>query len=225
MSGKIIVIEGTDCSGKETQSKLLLKKLELQGYKTKKYSFPNYGSPTGDIVGGPFLGKKEICEGWFKEGSSNVDYRVSSLYYAADRLYMISNIINDLNNDINVILDRYTYSNMAHQGCKVDYKDKRIKVYSWIEELEFNLLDLPKADIKVLLYMPTEFSNILKEKREILDQNEKDEEYLKRACSAYLEVADLYDFKIIDCIENNSIRSIENINQELFDYVLKKLDD
>ena len=89
MRGKIIVIEGTDCSGKETQSKLLVKRLTEKGIKCASFSFPMYDTPTGRIVGGAYLGKPEICDGYFKEGAPNVDPKVSCLYYAADRKYNI----------------------------------------------------------------------------------------------------------------------------------------
>ena len=105
-NGKLIVVEGTDCSGKETQTNLLIEKLKSNGIKVKKYSFPNYNSPTGRIIGGPYLGKDYICEGWFSEGASNVDAKVSSLYYAADRKYNIGVIEKDLKNGYNVVLDR-----------------------------------------------------------------------------------------------------------------------
>ena len=64
--GKLIVIEGTDCSGKGTQSELLFKRLESEKKKVVKLSFPMYDTPTGKIVGGPYLGKESICKGWFK---------------------------------------------------------------------------------------------------------------------------------------------------------------
>ena len=73
MKGKIIVIEGTDCSGKETQSKKLEEYLKQSGKKCKRFYFPNYDSPTGKIVGGPYLGKDEYGESFFKEGAVNVD--------------------------------------------------------------------------------------------------------------------------------------------------------
>ena len=92
MKGKIIVIEGTDCSGKETQSKLLEEKLKNEGNKVLRISFPVYDSPTGKIIGGAYLGKKEIGETYFKEGPINVDPKVISMYYAADRLYNIDKI-------------------------------------------------------------------------------------------------------------------------------------
>ena len=104
MRGKLIVIEGTDCSGKETQANLLEENLNKIGKQTKKLYFPKYETATGIIVGACFLGQKELCDtylnnqyGWFEEGSSKVDGMVSSLYYAADRKYNIKEI-NDLLN-------------------------------------------------------------------------------------------------------------------------------
>ena len=149
--GKLIVVEGTDCSGKETQTNLLIEKLRNDNIKVKKYSFPNYNSTTGKIIGGPYLGKDYICDGWFNEGASNVDPKVSSLYYAADRKYNIWVILEDLKNGYNVVLDRYVYSNMAHQGGKFKTEKERDEMFNWIEKLEFDLLELPHADIKVFL--------------------------------------------------------------------------
>lgn len=217
MKGRLIVVEGTDCSGKETQTKMLKEKLVKDGNNVKIYSFPVYDSPTGKIVGGPYLGKSYICDGWFPEGAPNVDFKVSSLYYAADRLYNIKKVVDDLENGIDVILDRYTYSNMAHQGGKEKDFNERKKKYKWIEELEFGLLNLPIPDIRLFLHMPTEDSRLLRENRkEALDQNESDENHLRNAERAYLEVADYYDFIIIECVKDNKLRSIEDINDELY---------
>ena len=96
MRGKLIVLEGTDCSGKETQTNKLVERLNEMGVISQKLSFPNYETPTGKIIGSCYLGKEELCSeylknsnGWFEEGASNVDGMVSSLYYAADRKYNI----------------------------------------------------------------------------------------------------------------------------------------
>ena len=140
MKGKLIVVEGTDCSGKETQTNLLIDRLTRDNIKVVKYSFPNYDSPTGRIVGGPYLGKSYICEVWFPETASSVDPKVASLYYAADRKYNIKDIMEKLDAGINVVLDRYIYSNMAHQAGKISNKTERNKMYKWLEKLEFNLV-------------------------------------------------------------------------------------
>ena len=91
--GKLIVIEGTDCSGKETQTKLLIKRLIGENIKVRDFSFPNYDSPTGKIIGGAYLGKPSIGESYFEENATNVDPKVASLYYADDRKYNIPKII------------------------------------------------------------------------------------------------------------------------------------
>ena len=227
---KIIVIEGTDCSGKETQSKLLIERLKKDNINIDYIDFPNYNSPTGKIIAGPYLGKNDIDENGkrmyyeplFSEGSSNVDPKVSSLFYAADRLYNMKEIRKKLENE-NLIFDRYSYSNMAHQGGKILDKKERNKMYEWVDKLEFGLLELPHADIKLFLHMPYQYVCNLKKNRKFVDQNEIDENHLKNAENAYIEVANKYDFKIIECVKNGLIRSIEDINEEIYQYVKQKI--
>ena len=224
MRGKLIVIEGTDCSGKETQTKMLVEKLKELGIECQRLSFPMYETPTGRIVGGPYLGKSYICDGWFEEGAINVDPKVSSLYYAADRKYNIVKVEDLLDKGINVILDRYIYSNLAHQGGKIKSKKERLEMYEWLEKLEFELLSLPHADIKVFLHMPYEVSCILKKDRlEKMDQHESSKEHLLMAENAYKEIADIYHFKTIECNIGDKPKKIEEINEELFNYTYKKL--
>lgn len=222
--GKLIVIEGTDCSGKETQTKKLVEKLHKENIKCQRFSFPNYDSPTGKIVGGPYLGKEYISECWFDEGAINVDPKVCSLYYAADRKYNIVKIEELINSGINVILDRYIYSNFAHQGGKIKDKEKRYEMYKWLEKLEFDLLNLPHADIKVFLHMPYEVSLELKKNREeSLDEHEKSKDHLLMAEEAYKEIASLYNFETIECNRDIKPRNIDDINDELFKYVYEKI--
>ena len=224
MRGKLIVIEGTDCSGKETQSSLIADRLRKDGIEIEHFSFPNYNSPTGKIIGGPYLGKEYICEGWFPETAPLVDPKVSSLYYAADRRYNIKTINELLNSGINVILDRYFYSNMAHQGGKIEDKEKRYDMYKWLETLEVDLLELPVADIKIFLHVPYNISLKLKQNRkESLDQHEKDPKHLIDAENAYLEISELYGFEKIECYKNDDILSIEEINNKIYEYLKEEM--
>ena len=234
MRGKLIVIEGTDCSGKETQTLLLEQKLNDLGIKSKRLSFPMYDSPTGQIVATCYLGKEEYCDylfkdgirGLFKEGASNVDYLTSSLYYAADRRYNSKKIIDLLDKGINVILDRYLYSNLAHQGGKIKNKEERHKYFKNMEKLEFDILEIPKPDKVIFLYVPYEVATILKKNRkESQDQHEQKKEHLINAEHTYFELADMYNFDIINCALNNKIRTITSINDELFskvEFLIKK---
>lgn len=217
MKGKLITIEGTDCSGKETQTNLLIKKLRAEGYQVQNFSFPNYNSPTGKIIGGPYLGKDGFDSCYFEEGSTKVDPKVAALYYAADRKYNIDKINFLLNQGYNVILDRYIYSNMAHQGGKIENKEERINMYNWLDKLEFDLMELPKPDLTIFLHMPLRVAEKLKHNRkEKADGHEKDENHLKHAETAYLELAKKYKFITIECSENNKPKSIEEINKILY---------
>lgn len=222
MRGKLIVIEGTDCSGKETQAKLLIEHLKERGIQVEIFSFPNYDSPTGKIIGGPFLGKATICDGWFKEGAVEVEPKVAALYYAADRRYNLPKIEEKLNRGISLILDRYVYSNMAHQAGKIEDMNERMNMYAWLDILEFKLLELPKPDIALFLHMPSEFAKQLKQSRdEVPDQLESDEDYLKKAENAYIELASVYKWKTIECVENDQIKTIEEIGKEVLQAVLE----
>ena len=223
MRGKLIVIEGTDCSGKETQTNLLIERLRNDNIKVQNFSFPNYNSPTGKIIGGPYLGKSYICDSFFEEGATKVDPKVASLYYAADRKYNIDKIEFLLEHGANVILDRYIYSNMAHQGGKISSYDDRAKMYDWLDNLEFDLLSLPKPDIAIFLHMPTDKALILKSGRdEEADGHEKDTEHLKMAEKAYIELASKYDMHVIECA-GTTIRDINDISDDVYNYVMKYL--
>ena len=221
--GKLIVIEGTDCSGKGTQSDILYDRLIKEGKKVYKTSFPMYDTPTGKIVGGPYLGKESICKGWFSEGANNVPAKVASLYYAADRLYNIDIINKYLNEDYIVILDRYTTSNMGHQAGKIKDKNERLKMFKWLEKLEYELLELPRPDIKLFLHMPYEYSKSLQSNRKELDEHERSTENLINAENAYLEMVELFDFTKIECVRDSKIRSIEDISQEIYNIVIANL--
>ena len=221
MKGKLITIEGTDCSGKETQTNLLIKKLREEGYQVQNFSFPNYNSPTGKIIAGPYLGKESFTPCYFEEGSSKVDPKVASLYYAADRKYNIDKINFLLDQGYNVILDRYIYSNMAHQGGKIENKTQREEMYNWLHKLEFDLLKLPKPDLTIFLHMPVEAASKLKQTRkEKADGHEKDEHHLHQAEKAYLELSKKYNFITIECSdENNNPKDIETINSIIYNKV------
>jgi len=229
MRGKLVVIEGTDCSGKGTQTKLLLNRVEKEGYKVAMFDFPNYNSPTGKIIGGPYLGKAHICDSWFGEGAINVDPKVASLYYAADRRYNISKINSLLNQGYCVILDRYVTSNMGHQGGKIYYDEERIKMYKWLYQLEHVLLELPVPDLMFLLYMPYDYAKKLREGREEgADQHEASEEHLRNAEKAYLQlvsIPDMYDWTVINCVDNSNIKTKETIHEEMFQTLCKKLNN
>lgn len=207
--GKLIVIEGTNSSGKETQAKLLVSKLNETGEKSILRHFPMYDTPTGKIIGNSLLGKDGNC--LFEEGINGIPPKVAALYYAADRSYNIDEIIKNLDDGINVILDRYVESNMAYQASKFDNISDKINMLLWMEQLEFNLLDLPRPDKVIFLYLPYEYRHDKKD----------DNKHLKNTESVYSLMAERYQFDIINCIKNEEIKTIEEIHNEIYSNVSK----
>ena len=226
--GRLIIIEGTDCSGKETQATKLLEKLKNKNIKATRISFPMYDTPTGKMIGACLLGKPQMCEellkeekGFFPEGGGNLDPIAACDLYAADRRYNLPKILKLLEDGNIVIVDRYVPSNMAHRGGLLDTKEERLKMYKKIEKLEYDVNELPRPDKTILLYLPLEYAEILKQNRkEKPDEAEQNVEYLKKGEAAYLELADLYNYDIINCVRDEKIRTIDDINDELYEKVI-----
>ena len=207
MKGKLIVIEGTDSSGKQTQASLLVDHLNKDNIKAIKKSFPDYDTPTGKIIGDCLLGKNG--QSYFEEGINNIPPKVAALYYAADRAYNIDMIKDLLNQGINVVLDRYVESNMAYQAAKYEDISDKIKTLLWMEQLEFNLLDLPKPDKVLFLYLPYEYR---------LDKDDNNM-HLKDAELVYSLMTERYGYEIVNCIKDDKIRTIEDIHDEIYSMI------
>lgn len=229
-TGKLIVIEGTDGSGKQTQTDLLIKKLNQEGVLCNKLGFPNYDSASGRIVGGPYLGKEGICDSFFSEGASNVDALVSCCYFGADRRYALPVLNEKLSNFDIVILDRYVASNMAHQGGKLNSKEQRKELFDKLDYFEFGFLELPRPDLTIFLYLPSKVSlETLLNRGEKLDGHEPDPLHLKNAEETYLQLVDYYGWDIVNCMRQNKplkqkfMRSREDIFKEVYSKVVKML--
>lgn len=220
MKGNFFVIEGTDCSGKETQARALVDRLNKEGKKAIYISFPMYDTPTGQIIAANILGKAGYGECTFPEGTTHIPPKVAALYYAADRLYNVNLIKENLAKGYNIIMDRYVESNMGHQGAKLDSEKDKIEMLLWLEHLEYQMLDLPKPDKVIFLYLPYKYGEKLRcSRKEIFDGAERDANHLINAEQTYLLMAQTYKFVTINCIANKKIKSIDEINEELYNIV------
>ena len=105
---------------------------------------------------------------------------------------------------------------MAHQGGKIASQEERFSFFKKIEILEFELLELPRPDLVILLYVPYQVTLELQRRRDqALDQNEQDKKHLKLAEQTYLELKALYHFKMIECVNDGKMRSVDSISDEL----------
>lgn len=196
--GKLIVIEGTDSSGKETQTKKLYERLANEVEKVRKISFPNYESPACEPV-------KMYLAGAFGDNALNINPYPVSTMFAIDRYASYKMDWESFYNAGGIIVtDRYTTSNMVHQASKIENIDEKSKYLGWLEDLEYNKMGIPKPDLVIFLNMPTEMAVKLMEARknkitgeEKKDIHEKDTSYLKKSYDNACDIAKKYNWQEI----------------------------
>jgi len=217
-AGKLIVIEGLDSSGKETQSKLLYKYMRDNGNNVKRVEFPNYSSPSSSLV-------KMYLAGELGKTANSVNPYAASSFYAVDRYATYKKDFEEFYKSGGVIIaDRYTTSNIIHQGSKIADKTEKEKYLSWLQEYEYNLLKLPKPDLVIFLDMPVEVSIRLMAERmnkadggRIKDIHESDVEYLKNTYAAAKEMVEKFGWECVNCCANGYVRGIEEIHRDIIE--------
>lgn len=220
--GKLIVIEGTDSSGKETQTRKIFERLVLEGNACKKISFPNYESEASEPV-------KMYLAGKFGKDAAKINPYPVSTMYAIDRYASFKEgWERDYSENKIVIADRYTTSNMVHQAAKFESEAEKEEYVKWLEDLEYEKMELPRPNLVIFLNMPTEKAWELMTNRnnkitgtEKKDIHEKDMEYLKKSHNNACYIAKKLGWAEISCTEGDRIKSIEEIHEELYGMVKK----
>lgn len=223
--GIFIVIEGTDGSGKTEQAKKLIAKIKAEGLKATTFDFPQYGKPSTYFV-------KQYLNGLYGNWNEVGPYK-ASIFYAIDRFGASEEIKRAIQTGKIVISNRYVASNMGHQGSKIKSKKERIKLYKWLDEFEFETLEIPRPDLNIVLHVPAKIAQGLVDKkgeREYLkgakrDIHEDDLSHLRQAEQAYLEIVKLFpkSFRLVKCVENGRLLSMEVIHQKVWKIVKEKL--
>jgi dTMP kinase len=219
--GKLIVIDGTDGSGKSTHSGLLIDRLSHEGRNAKLMDFPQYGHPSAYFV-------EKYLRGEYGSANDVGAYR-ASMFYALDRYDASFTIRKWLDEGTIIVSNRYVSSNMGHQAGKIHDPSEREAFLSWLKEVEYGMLEIPRPDANILLFMPPEIGQALVDKKgeraythgKKRDIHEADITHLIDASKAYLEVAKKEGWKVISCTEEDhaTLRSIESVNDEIYDHL------
>lgn len=221
--GKLIVIEGTDGTGKSTQFAMLTRRLKKEGSAFRRIQFPQYLEPSSALI-------RMYLNGEFGENPNDVNAYAASTFYAVDRYASYQRVWKQDYLDGGMILsDRYTTSNAVHQGGKLEGA-AREEFFSWLYDLEFNRMGLPKPDLVLCLDMPVEMSEALMRKRESdtgtkADIHERDDGYLHRCREVAKQAAAYFGWTTVSCVKDGQLRTIEDIHEELYTYVKACLED
>ncbi len=221
--GKLIVIDGSDGSGKATQTALLVKRLKKAGKKVRQISFPRYGETACWMV-------ERYLNG--KYGSADeVGPYTASLFYALDRYDASFTIKRWLEQGFIVIANRYVSSNKGHQLTKITEKAEREKFLRWVDETEYRLLNIPKEDAVIILYIPAAMAQRLVDKkgyRDYMKGNKRDIHegsltHLKRAEHTYKELTKRYsNWQLIECVENGRLLSKQDIAEKVWKTIKRR---
>lgn len=229
LNGKIIVIEGTDGSGKQTQTAKLKERLEKEGYIVYTTSFPNYESASSGPV-------KMYLNGEIKPNAKEISAKAASSFYAVDRYITYKKEVEPvyLKQDAVILFDRWSSSNIVHQGAKAiselstekERNEALEALIKWLDNLEHVDLSIPRADIVIYLNVPLDYTINLRKNRankstggEKQDIHEADNSHLKDASESGLMAAKLLNWKVVECVKDGVLRSIEDIAEEIWQKV------
>jgi len=218
--GKLIVIEGTDGSGKATQSKLLLERMQKEGIDAVLIDFPQYGKYSAGFV-------EKLLQGEYGT-IHDVDPYQASLFYAMDRFDASFQIRKWLDEGKVVLCDRYTSANMMHQSRLPDME--MIKTYlGWLKTIEWGILKIPVPDLVLFLDVPPKLSMSMTISRSEQDKNrkmdilEKDERYIADSYERAKKIAELEQWRVIACVENEKIMDKNAIADTIWERVSEYL--
>ena len=223
--GKLIVIDGSDGSGKATQTRLLIARLEQEGHKVKTLDFPQYETNFfGKLIG-------ECLTGEYGDFVA-IDPHVGSVLYAADRFESKPKIEAWLKKGYVVVLDRYVSSNQIHQGAKITHPKRQKEFLNWLDQMEHSIFGLPRPDLIVYLDVPTTISQSLlktedqRQKKVYMQRRKTDlaetnvEHQIASRANALKLVKKLNCWKKIDCTKKGVLLSRERIAEKVWQIVM-----
>lgn len=211
--GTLIVIEGTDGSGKETQAKLLCQSLERLCLPVNFLSFPCYGTPACAPVE-MYLGGK------FGKKPEDVSPYAASVMYAIDRYASFKTRWATAYEKGEIfVADRYTTSNAVHQAAKLPPED-RTAYLEWLYDIEYNKIGIPSPDLVVYLDLPPEASEKMLRNRSGKpgvqhDIHETNAEFLRKSRENALGIAQSSGWKVVAAGDKNGPYTKEMVHAKI----------
>lgn len=214
MSGKLIVFEGTDGSGKSTQFSLLCQSLEKRGTAFQRLVFPQYSEPSSALI-------RMYLGGEFGSHPGDVNAYAASAFFAVDRFASYRKVWGEYYQQGGLVLsDRYTTSNAVHQASKMPERERE-PFFRWLADFEYQKLGLPEPDRVIWLDMPIARAVANLRSREAAthtsgDIHEVDTNYLETCYSAACQAAEFYGWTRVPCVdEQGALRTPEDIHEEI----------
>ncbi len=219
--GKLIVIEGSDGSGKTTQVDMLVKRMRKVKIPTRTIAFPRHGHPTAWAIDHYLHGR------YGYPGALNA--YASSMLYAVDRFDASVELRKWMNSGATIISSRYVTSSLVYSAAKVS-PSKREALWKWIENIEYEKFKIPKADYTIVLTVPSKISQTLLRERvqktkQRLDHLERNRTHQNTVLALYKKLAasSKRHITLIDCAPDVTLLSKEEIHEKIWSIVCRRL--
>lgn len=217
--GKLIVLEGTDGSGKSTQFARLCARLAERGQAHRHLVFPQYEEESSALI-------RMYLRGDFGQNPADVNPYAASAFYAVDRYASFrKDWSQDYEKGILCLADRYTTSNAVYQAAKLAGAERQAYI-RWLFDFEYTHMGLPKPTQVFYLDLPTEHSLALLRQREGgRDIHEANEAYLAACRETALELAAREGWRVFSCLDaQGRLRSVADIHEMLWQALLPQLE-
>jgi len=215
------VVDGIDGSGKTLQSQLLCERLTALGHTVRTPSFPRYDQESSYFV------RKLLRGGFEKQGGAQP--HIASMMYAFDRMDASEELASQLEQGDILVSNRYTSSNVGHQGGRIDHLKERKAYYAWLDHFEHDQLRIPRPDIVLYLHVTVDTAltmihqRFLEERRESKDLYDT-REHLQKAYQSYNEAAGLFAYwRTVECMESDQFLPPEVIAERIWEEILPVL--
>ena len=217
MKGKLIVFEGLDGSGKNTQSQKVYEYMQSRGERVRKISFPDYKSQSAALI-------NMYLSGRFGDTADSVNPYAASSFYAVDRYASFKTDWEEFYNSGGIVIaDRYTTSNAIHQCSKLPESEWRAFL-DWLFEYEYKYMKIPEPDMVIYLRVEPQVSQGLISARYNNDEqkkdiHERDTDYLMRSRASADHCAAELGWEVIECTHEHKMRSIDDIFSEIMERI------
>ena len=212
--GLLIVIDGIDGSGKTVQTKLLCEHLEKLGHRVETPTFPRYDKESSYFV-------RKLLRGDLEE-QGGAQPHIASMFYSFDRMDAAPELKSELNKGTILVSNRYTSSNVGHQGGRIENFKERKAYYAWLDHFEYEQLRIPRPHLVLYLHVPVSVALAMiehrfhEEKRTSKDLYDN-AEHLKKAYQSYGEAAELFPYwETVECMEGDAFLPPEKVHERVW---------
>lgn len=219
--GKLIVIEGAcDGIGKSTQYNLLYDRLTKENNLVYKHHFPSYNTYQGKPV-------EEYLKGEFGEIKNLSPYFINSLYANDRSVTWYKDLKLKYDSGHTILLDRYTTSSLIYQSALIDNIEDKKKFIDYVCDFEYKKLGIKEPDQVIFLHAPFDLVTKMRNQRNNNDGikndiHEKDLKFMKKVYDSGMFIADYLSWDKVDCSNDNELKEIEDIHEEIYNLVRKR---